>query len=85
MLKKDKTSLMLTVGAAVLLIAGGIGAYLLIASTDRTQDVPVGASVIPQDAMMTISLSISGSSFSAPYSFHPGLHPGSCCPRLYWF
>ncbi|MDF0555744.1 DUF3352 domain-containing protein [Kamptonema sp. UHCC 0994] len=57
MLKKDKTSLMLTVGAAVLLIAGGIGAYLLIASTDRTQDVPVGASVIPQDAMMTISLS----------------------------
>ncbi|HLO50746.1 MAG TPA: DUF3352 domain-containing protein [Kamptonema sp.] len=57
MLKKDKNSLMLTVVAAVLLIAGGIGAYLLIVSRGGAKDALIGASVVPQDAMMTISIS----------------------------
>jgi hypothetical protein len=57
MLKKDKTSLIITAGATLLVIAGGIGAYLLIASRRSVQDVPIGANIIPQDAMMTISLS----------------------------
>jgi hypothetical protein len=57
MKKKDKTSLTITAGAALLVIAGGIGAYLLISSRRPAQDVPIGANIIPQDVMMTISLS----------------------------
>ncbi|OCQ99670.1 hypothetical protein BCD67_14745 [Oscillatoriales cyanobacterium USR001] len=57
MLKKNKTSLIITAGAALLLIAGSIGAYLLIVSRRPAQDVPIGANIIPQNAMMTISLS----------------------------
>lgn len=56
MLKKDKSSLLITAGAATLLIAGGVAAYFAILLRTSSTDLPVGANVIPQDAMMAISL-----------------------------
>jgi hypothetical protein len=56
--KTKKSSLLLTVGAAALLVAGGGVAYWIL--TQRgfgSGELPIGAEVIPQDALMTISVS----------------------------
>lgn len=58
MTKKNKSSLLLTLGAAGLLIGGGGTAYWIL--TQRNQlpgDIPVGANIIPQDALITVSVS----------------------------
>lgn len=59
MVKKTKTpSLLLTLGTAVLLVAGGGAAYWIL--TQRgfgPGEMPVGAEVVPQDALMAISVS----------------------------
>lgn len=58
MSEKNKPSLLLTLGAAGLLIGGGVAAYWLL--TQRSSlpgDTPVGANIIPQDALLTVSVS----------------------------
>lgn len=55
--KKNKSSLPLILGAVVLLIGGGLGAYwLFLQKRTGTNDLPVGANIIPQDALMAVSI-----------------------------
>ncbi|MEO0967831.1 MAG: DUF3352 domain-containing protein [Cyanobacteria bacterium J06639_18] len=56
--KKKKPSLPLTLGTAGLLIGGGIAGYwFLTQGKPLSRDLPVGVSIIPRDAVMTVSLS----------------------------
>lgn len=57
MLEKNKPSLLLTLGAAGLLIGGGAATYLVLTQRNRLLDMPVGANIIPQDALLSVSLS----------------------------
>jgi hypothetical protein len=57
MRKKKKTSLPLILGAAVLLIAGGAVAYWFLVQRKNLGDALVGANVIPQDALLAVSIS----------------------------
>ncbi len=58
MLKKKKPFLLLTLGAAVLLIGGGVTAYLLLGQRNPfLKDAPVGSQLVPQDALLTASIS----------------------------
>ncbi|MBW4582864.1 MAG: DUF3352 domain-containing protein [Tildeniella nuda ZEHNDER 1965/U140] len=58
MIKKKKPSLLLPLGAAVLLVGGGGAAYWALTQGGiGSGDLPVGAEVIPQDALMTLSVS----------------------------
>jgi Protein of unknown function (DUF3352) len=57
MFKKDKSSLLFTIGAATLLISLGLITYLILISRGPAKDLPVGATVVPQDTMMAISIS----------------------------
>jgi len=57
MFKKDKSSLLFTIGAATLLIGLGFITYLIVISRGPGKDLPAGATVVPQDTMMTISIS----------------------------
>ena len=55
--KKKKPSLPLTLGTAGLLIGGGIAGYwFLTQGKPLSRDLPVGVSIIPRDAVMTVSL-----------------------------
>jgi hypothetical protein len=55
--KKKRPALLLLSGAAIALIAGGIGAYWLLARRLPAGGLPVGTDVIPQTALMTLSFS----------------------------
>lgn len=58
MLKKHKPLLLLGLGAAVLLIGGGVTAYwLLVQRKPVLGDAPVGSQLVPQDALLTASIS----------------------------
>ena len=58
MTKKNKPSLLLTLGAAGLLIGGGAATYWILNQQNGLfGDMPVGANIIPQDALLTLSLS----------------------------
>ena len=68
--KKKKPSLVLTLSGAGLLIGGGIAAYwLLTAGKPLSRDMPVGANIIPQDALFTVSLSTDSSQWEKLRSF----------------
>ncbi len=55
--EKNKPSLLLTLGASGLLIGGGIAAYWILSQqTSWLGDMPVGANIIPQDALLTVSV-----------------------------
>ncbi|MEG3937205.1 MULTISPECIES: DUF3352 domain-containing protein [unclassified Microcoleus] len=56
MFKKDKSSLLFAIGAATLLIGLGFLAYYLVISRGSAKDLPAGATVVPQDAMMALSI-----------------------------
>ncbi|MGB3531911.1 MAG: DUF3352 domain-containing protein [Microcoleaceae cyanobacterium] len=56
MTQKNKSSLLLTLGGAILLIGGGVAAYYALMSRQAAQQVSAAASVIPQDAMIVVSL-----------------------------
>ncbi|MBH8550988.1 DUF3352 domain-containing protein [Nostocaceae cyanobacterium CENA357] len=57
MKKKKKPSLVLTLSATGLLIAGGSVAYRLFNQGQQlSRDLPVGANIIPQDALFAVSL-----------------------------
>lgn len=55
--EKNKSSLLLTLGAAGLLIGGGVAAYWVLSQQTLSGDMPVGANIIPQDALLTLSVS----------------------------
>ncbi len=57
MKKQDKTLPLTLLGATVLMIVGSVTTYIIIASRESVEKLPVGAKVIPKDAMMTISVS----------------------------
>jgi hypothetical protein len=57
MFKKDKSSLLFTIGAATLLMSLGFITYLIVISRGPGKDLPAGATVVPQDTMMAISIS----------------------------
>jgi hypothetical protein len=58
MLKKNKTFLLLSVGATVLLIAGGIAAYwVLVQRKVLLGEAPAGAKLVPQDALAAVTIS----------------------------
>ena len=68
--KKKKPSLVLTLSGAGLLIGGGIAAYwLLTQGKPLSRDMPVGANIIPQDALLTVSLSTDSSQWEKLRSF----------------
>lgn len=54
--KKKKSSLLLTLGTAGALVAGGGAAWFLTQRNIGPGDLPVGAEAIPQDALMTLSV-----------------------------
>ncbi|PSB08204.1 hypothetical protein C7B69_22955, partial [filamentous cyanobacterium Phorm 46] len=56
MFKKDKSSLLFTIGAATLLIGLGFLTYSIVLSRGPAKDLPAGATVVPQDTMMAISI-----------------------------
>ncbi|MEG3841939.1 DUF3352 domain-containing protein [Microcoleus sp. herbarium14] len=56
MFKKDKSSLLFTIGAATLLIGLGFLTYSIVISRGPAKDLPAGATVVPQDTMMAISI-----------------------------
>lgn len=55
MKNKKKPSLVLTLSSAGVLIGGGIAAYCLF-TQGKSGDLPVGANIIPQDALFAVSL-----------------------------
>lgn len=57
MMYKNKSSLWLTLGAAALLIGGGFATYYVVVSRKALENVPIGATIVPQDAMMAVSFS----------------------------
>lgn len=57
MLKKNKPLLLLTAGAAILLISGAIVAYLLVQRKALQGQPPAEAKLIPQDALVTATIS----------------------------
>lgn len=68
--KKKKPSLVLTLSGAGLLIGGGIAAYwLLTQGKPLSRDLPVGANIIPQDALFTVSLSTDSNQWEKLRSF----------------
>lgn len=57
MIAKKKSSLLLTLGATGLLIGGGVAAYWVLIPRNGLPHLPVGANIIPQNALLTISVS----------------------------
>ena len=58
MLKKKTPFLLITLGAVFLLIGSGVAAYLLMGQqTFMLGDSPEGSKLIPQDALLTASIS----------------------------
>ena len=55
--EKRKSSLLLTLGAAGLLIGGGVAAYWLLQRNSQFEELPVGANMIPQEAIVAVSVS----------------------------
>ena len=55
--RSQKLPLLLTVGASALLIGGGAVTYWLVSRQGRLSVMPVGANVVPQDALMVVSFS----------------------------
>lgn len=51
-----KTSLFISIGVGLLLIGGGIGAYFALTNKRLPEGSPVGANVIPQEAMIAIAV-----------------------------
>ncbi len=56
-LKKQKAPLLLTIGAAATLIGGGGVAYWFFTRQEQLSVMPTGSNVIPQEALMVVSVS----------------------------
>ncbi|MBH8572042.1 DUF3352 domain-containing protein [Nostocaceae cyanobacterium CENA369] len=70
MKKKKKPSLVLTLSAAGLLIGVGSAAYWFLIQGQRfSRDLPVGANIIPQDAVFAVSLTTDAKQWQKLYEF----------------
>jgi Protein of unknown function (DUF3352) len=69
MMKKKKPSLPLTLGAATLLIGGGAAAFWVLVQRQSLSGMPVGVNVIPQDALIVLSLSTEGNQWQQMRAF----------------
>lgn len=68
--KKKKPSLAITLSGAGLLIGGGIAAFwFLTQGKPLSRDLPVGANIIPEDALFTVSLSTDSDQWKKLRSF----------------
>ncbi len=67
--RSKKLPLLLTLGASALLIGGGAVTYWLISRQGRLSVMPVGASVVPQDALMVVSVSTASDQWERLRSF----------------
>jgi hypothetical protein len=68
--KKKKPSLVLTLSSAGLLIGLGSAVFWLLTQGKLfSRDLPVGANIIPQDALFTVSLTTDGSQWQKLRSF----------------
>ncbi len=67
--RTQKLPLLLTVGASALLIGGGAVMYWLVSRQGRLSVMPVGANVVPQDALMVVSVSTEPSQWERLRSF----------------
>ncbi|RAQ45324.1 hypothetical protein B9S53_07680, partial [Arthrospira sp. O9.13F] len=57
MLAKNKPSLLITIGAIAVLVGGGVAAYFALTARRTIRDVPLGANIVPQDALLAVSVS----------------------------
>ncbi|XDE64712.1 DUF3352 domain-containing protein [Arthrospira platensis BEA 1257B] len=57
MLAKNKPSLLVTIGAIAVLVGGGVAAYFALTARRTIRDVPLGANIVPQDALLAVSVS----------------------------
>ncbi|MCL2933150.1 MAG: DUF3352 domain-containing protein [Trichodesmium sp. MAG_R03] len=57
MKKQDKILPLTILGAAISIITGIVTAYILIFTKETVDNLPVGAGVVPEDAMMTLHVS----------------------------
>ena len=68
--EKRQKSLLLILGAVILLIGGGAVAYwLLVQKRAAPGNIPVGANVVPQDALMAVSISTNPGQWQSLRSF----------------
>ena len=67
--RTQKLPLLLTVGASALLIGGGAVTYWLVSQQGRLSVMPIGANVVPQDALMVVSVSTEPSQWERLRSF----------------
>lgn len=57
MIEKNKPSLLITLGTISVLVGAGVATYFAFTARRSIQNVPVGANVVPQDAMLAVSIS----------------------------
>jgi hypothetical protein len=58
MLKNKRTTLLLTLGTTALVVGGGAATYFLLGQQNFFRgNAPVGSQLIPQDALVTASIS----------------------------
>lgn len=57
MIEKRKPSPLAYLGTIALLVGGGVAAYFALTARKPVENVPLGANVVPQDAIATLSLS----------------------------
>lgn len=59
MIKDKKASLLIKLGASVVLISGGVAAYWILSQRQLTsRNLPAGANLVPQDALLMLSVSM---------------------------
>ncbi|MGK7919467.1 MAG: DUF3352 domain-containing protein, partial [Trichodesmium sp.] len=69
MKKQDKTLPLTLLGAAFLVIVGIVAGYIVISSKETLENLPMGAEVVPEDAMMTLHLSTDSSKWEKLQQF----------------
>lgn len=81
--KKQKSSLLLTLSATGLLIAIGVLVYCLFTQgKPLTRDLPVGVEVIPQDAVLAVSLTTEAKQWQKLQEFGTASAPGELAKNL---
>ncbi len=59
MIKDKKASHFITLGASAVLIGGGVAAYWVLSQRQLSSgNLPAGANLVPQDALLTLSISV---------------------------
>ncbi|MCY7321986.1 MAG: DUF3352 domain-containing protein, partial [Phormidesmis sp. CAN_BIN36] len=67
--RSQKLPLLLTIGASALLIGGGAVTYWLVSRQKNLSVMPIGANIVPQDALVVVSFSTEPSQWERLRSF----------------